>query len=428
MFDNGKQGVLIGLVFALVGSCLAADWPRWRGPAGTGHVPAGVAVPDTLPASPEVLWRVAVGTGFGSPVVSGGKVFHLDHQRGKEVVHALRADTGKELWRLPLDEVFKDGQSVPGPRTTPVVDGDRLYVQSCRGEFRCLNVADGTCVWRVGFVKDFQATFIGEKGSAVGASRHGYTGSPVIEGERIFVGVGGRKGASVVCFEKRTGRVVWKSQSDVPGYSGPVIATVAGVKQVISFTSDGVIGLDFADGKLLWRVGVKTGFGRHVTTPIVADDVVIVSSHQAGLIGIAVSKDGTGLRAERAWVAKALAINFSDPVAVGGFLYGFGRGNSLICVDVRTGKRAWVEKGFFSDLSRRGYASFLVMKDRILVLAERGQLLLLGADPKQCRVISRAKACGPNWCNPAYADGRLFLRDDRELRCVRLMPSPATSR
>ena len=416
-----KPSVLIGSMLVLSGWCLAEDWPRWRGPEGTGHVPAGVAVPKTLPEQPKVLWQVKVGFGLGSPVVAGGRVFHLDLQEGKEAVHALEAATGKELWAEPLDEVFKDFQSSPGPRTTPLADGERLYVQSCRGEFRCLGAADGKGIWRINFVKDFGAVFIGEKGSAAGASRHGNCGSPAIDGERLYAAVGGREGASVVCFEKATGKVLWKSQNDIAGYSGPVVATLAGVRQVVSFTAEAVIGLDAADGRLLWRVPVKTAIGRHVTTPTVAGDMVMVASHQAGLIGIKVSRQGDGLQAEQAWVDRAAPINFSSPVAVGNHLYGLGRAGTLLCVDARTGQRAWADDKFFSGMVRKGYASFLVMGENILTLAERGQLMLVAADPTRCRLLAKAEVCGQNWCNPAYADGRLYVRDDRELRCVQLL-------
>ena len=417
-----KRTLLIGSLLVLGSRLLAADWPRWRGPDGTGHVPAGVAVPKTLPSEPKVLWRVKVGTGLASPVVSGGRVFYLDDQQGKEVVHAVEAASGKELWRAPLDEAFKDFQSASGPRCTPVADGERVYVQSCRGEFQCLNTADGKRVWGVNFVKDMGAVFIGEKGRAAGASRHGNTGAAVVDGDRVLVAVGGREGASVVCFDKRSGKVIWKSQSDVPGHSGPVIATIASVKQVVSFTSEAVIGLDAAGGKLLWRTPVKTRLGRHVITPVVVDDMVMVASYQAGLIGIRVTRQGAAFRAERAWVHKGSASNFSSPVAVGRYLYGLGPGRCLFCTDVRTGKPAWADKAFFTGMVRKGYASFLVMKDNILVLAEKGQLLLVAADPKQCRLISKTDVCGQNWCNPAYADGKLFLRDAHELRCVQLMP------
>ncbi len=296
-----------------------------------------------------------------------------------------------------------------------------MYVQSCRGEFQCLGAADGKVIWRVNFVKDFGAIFIGERGSAVGASRHGYDGAPVIDGDRIIVGVGGQQGASVVCFEKKTGKVIWKSQNDVPGYGPPVIAMICGVKHVVSFTAEAVIGLDTSDGKLLWRVPVKTGLGRHVTTPVIVDDMVMVASHQVGLLGIKISKDGDALKAEKAWTARESAINFASPVAAGEYLYGVGPAKNLICVDVRTGKQAWSKDGYIRTAAGSAHASFIVMGGNILVLTDGGQLALIAADPSQCREIGRAQVCGQNWCNPAYSDGKLYLRDQRELYCVQLL-------
>ena len=413
-------GVLVAGPFAS-----AADWPRWRGPAVTGHVPDGAAVPKTLPKEPKVLWRLPMGDGLGSPVVAAGRVFCLDHQEGKEVVRAVQADTGKPLWSVGLDKVFKDAHSPAGPRSTPLVDGDRVYVLSCRGEFQCLNAADGKVVWRANFVTDFGAVFDGEHGPAVGATRHGYTGSPFIDGDRMYVDVGGRSGASVVCFDKKTGRVIWKSQSDPIGHGGPVVATIAGVKQVISFTTTGAIGLAATDGKLLWRVPVTTRFGRHVITPVVVDDRVVVSSYLDGLIGIKVARDGDTFRAERAWVDRSSAINFANPVAIGHHLYGLGKSRKLICVDVRTGDMVWSKEWTSSRMFGKGYASFIVMTDSILVLAEDGTLLLMTADAKAFRIIAMTKVCGKNWCNPAYADGKLYLRDAKELLCVQLLKQSA---
>ena len=402
-------------------SANGADWPQWRGLARTGHVPAGEVVPQSLPASPKVVWRVAVGDGVGSPVVSAGKVFHRDNQNAKETVHALDAATGKELWKAELDDVHKDSQSPAGPRSTPVVDGDRVYVQSCRGELRCLNVNDGSTVWQANYVKDFGSTFIGERGTAQGAVRHGYNGPPVVQGDHLIAGVGG-KGASIVCFEKTTGKVVWKSQDDTIGYAAPVVATVAGVEQVLFFTADGMIGLDVKDGKLLWRVPVKTAFGRHVTTPVVIDDMVIVSSHQAGLIGVKVSKEGEGLKAEQAYAKKDVAINFASPVLVGEHLYCVGPRANLLCIDPKTGASTWSQTGHFRTSGDKTHAGFVAMNDKVLTLTDGGELVLFHADPKEFREISRVQVSGNTWCNPAYSDGKIYLRDAKELRCVQISP------
>jgi len=400
----------------------AADWAQWRGPERTGYVPAGEPVPASLPGPPKVVWHIDVGNGVGSPVVAAGKVFYLDNQDAREVVHAVDATDGKSIWSAVLDDVQKDSQSVPGPRSTPTVDEDRLYVQSVRGELQCLGTADGKVIWRTNFVKDFGAIFIGERGQAFGASRHGNTGAPIIDGEHLLVQAGGQKGASVVCFEKHTGKVIWESQNDIPGYAAPIIVNLLGTRQIISFTATGVMGLDVADGKLLWRFPIKTRLGRHATTPVVVGDIVIVSSHEAGLFGIKISKDESGFKADSAWPAKKeLAINFASPVAVGTDLYGLGPAANLICVDALTGTQHWSQPGEFTTNGTHAYAGFVVMGGNILTLTDGGELILFPADAKEFKEISKVKVCDSNWCNPAYADGKLFLRDSKELMCVQLL-------
>jgi len=412
--------VLVVLVGLTVGAVMARaeDWPQWRGPMRTGHVAAGVAVPKGLPETPVVVWKAPLGNGLSSPVVAGGRVFILDNQQNKEVAHAFDAATGKEAWAAPIDEAFKDSQSTPGPRCTPVADGaERVFVQSCRGELQCLSAADGKVVWRTNFVKDFGAIFIGESGPAEGARRHGNTGSPMIEGEHLIAEVGG-KGAAVVCFEKATGKVVWKAGEDIPAYAAPMIADLGGVRQVVAFMSQAVIGMDVKTGALLWRVPVKTALGRHVTTPIVAGDMVLVASHQAGLMGIKVTKEGEGFKADKAWTEKATAINFSSPVVVGQHLYGVGPGKNVVCVEVATGKLAWSKDGLFGGNAGNAHAGMIVMGENILMLSDRGELTLFAADPAAFKQVGRAQVSGQNWCNPAYAGGKVYLRDAKELRCV----------
>jgi outer membrane protein assembly factor BamB len=399
----------------------AADWPQWRGPDRTGHVSHGVAVPKTLPADLKILWRIKLGDGLASPVVAGGKVFYLDNHSGKETVHAADTATGQEVWSAPLDDAFKDTQTASGPRCTPLTDGGRVYAQSCRGELRCLDAKDGRLIWRTSYVTNFGGVFIGEKGAAAGATRHGYNGSPLIDGAHLIAVTGGTNGASVVCFDKASGEVIWKSQSDPAGYAPPILTTIAQRRQVVIFTVDGLIGLDPRDGQLLWRVPFKTTFGRHVTTPAVVDDLVMISSHEFGLIGMRVATDGKNFKATPAWTNKEAAINFASPVAVSGHLYGVGPAKNLVCVDVKTGELAWSKDGYFNSPAGKAHASFIVMGENILVLTDGGQLVLIAADPKQCREASRAQVCGNTWCNPAYADGKLYLRDAKDLLCVGLL-------
>jgi outer membrane protein assembly factor BamB len=413
----------ITLLMIVAGSpVLAGDWPQWRGPQRTGHVPAGEPVPQTLPPAPKVVWHVPVGYALASPVVAGKRVIYLDLKNGKEVAHAADANSGNELWSAELDEGFKDNQTPSGPRCTPVIDGDLVFAQSCRGELRCLNAGDGKVIWRTNYVKDHGATFIGEKGQAQGASRHGFNAPPLVDGDRLIALVGGKPKAAVVCIDKRTGAIIWKAQEATPAYAAPVIANVAGVRQLLAFMADGLMAIDPANGKLLWRIPIQTAFGRHVTAPIIVENLVVVSSHQAGLMAIKVSKISGGLNATQAWVSKDLAINFMCPVAVGQHLYGVGPRKNLICVNVITGEQASSKDGYFAGSANNAHAGIIAIGDKLLMLTDGGELVLFAADPTQFRELARAPVCGKTWCNPAYANGRLYLRDERELYCVEVVP------
>ena len=400
----------LSLAFALE-RLPAEDWPQWRGPRRDGHAPSTARVPDVLPADPRVVWRMKIGEGFASPVVAGGKVFYFDNQAGKETLHVIAASDHHEFWRAAVDDTFQDEQGPPGPRCTPLVDGDRVYAQSGKGELQCLRVADGQLVWRVNFLKDFGAAFLGEDSKVPGAAEHGYTASPVIDGDSLIACVGGTNGAGIVCFEKRSGKIRWKSQDDLAAYAAPVVATLLGVKQAVCFTVEGLAGLDPDNGASLWRVPLKTSYGRNCATPVIVDDWVIVGSYQAGLIGVKVFRDGAGFKAEQVWVNKAAAPNFSSPVAVGRFVYGLGPTKNMFCVEVSTGKLAWTKEGWFTTAANVAHAAFLVCGENILVCTDGGQLFLIAADAAEFRELGRAQVCGMNWCHPAFADGRLYVRD-----------------
>ena len=378
-------------------------------------------MPSKLPDEAKTLWKTSVGFSLGSPALSGGKLFHMDIQNGKETLHALEANTGKSLWSATIDDTFRDSQSPPGPRFTPLVDGERVYAQSCKGELQCFNVNDGKLLWKTNYVKDFGATFTGERGPTLGASRHGYTGSPLVDGDKLIVAVGGPE-AGVVAFEKTSGKVLWKSQSEGAAYVGPVGATINGVPQYVVFMAESVMGLQSADGKLLWRYPIKTSYGRHAATPVVVGDTVVVSSHQVGLMGLEIDKKDDVFEVSRAWLSKELAINYSSPVAVGEWIYGVGPNKTLFCINAKSGQQGWVKDLFFSGVMRRDYAGLIADKDHILALADSGQLALIAADSKACRDLGRLQVVGDNWCHPAYSNGKLWLRDNEELRCVQLSP------
>lgn len=410
-----------GLTLLACSQAMAENWPQWRGPTSDGRVPKSFWQPAALPTTPKTLWKAPMGDGVGSPVIADGRVFILETVGDKEQLRAFDATSGKDLWTYELDKRYEDTQG-KGARSTPTVSGDKIFATSCRGEFHCLNVKDGKLLWKKNFVTDFNALFFGETKDllANGASRHGNNGSPALDGKNIIVQVGGTNGASVVSFTQSKGDIVWKSENDQAGYAAAVIQKIAGVKQVVCFTADGVIGLDTDKGKLLWRFPIKTKFARHVTAPIVSGDIVTVSSHEHGVFGIRVTKVGKEFKAEQAWLTKEAAINFACPVEVDGYIYGVGPQKNIICLDLKTGKIAWSKDGLINSAAGKAYAGILVMGDKFVMLNDTGTLIQFAIDPKEYREISRAQICGNNWCNPAYADGVIYVRDNKFLSAISL--------
>jgi outer membrane protein assembly factor BamB len=405
-----------------VHAAFAGDWPQWRGPDRTGHVPAGVPVPTSLPAELKVVWKTKIGEGHSAPVISKNQLVYVDQEGDREIVHLLDAKTGARRWSVPFAEAYRD-EFGPGARATPVIDGSRVYVQSCKGEFQCLNLEDGTLIWRTNFETDYGAHFFGSLPADAAARRRGHAASALIDEGRIIVQPGGTNGASVVCFDKESGSILWKSQSDEAGYSSPVLATLAGVKQAVVFTGERLIGLDPVNGQLLWGVPYRTAAKRHVVTPAIIDDKVIVSSHTIGMVCNTISSKAGRLEPVQTWANKPLKINIASFVAVDGFLYGLGATRNFVCVDSKNGTIVWSQPGF-GDEPGRAYASTLVLGNNLLVLTDFGELVMIAADPAGYREIGRAQACGKTWSLPAYADGKLYVRDTRELICYDLLDGP----
>jgi len=418
---NLTRCILLGASLCAVDSQSdAGDWPQWRGPERTGYADSHEQVPGSLPGDPKVFWRKDIGGGFSSPVISRGRLAYLDAHDGKEIAHLVDAATGKEIWQTAYGEMFEDEWG-PGPRSTPILDRDRVYVQSCKGEFRCLSIEDGKVLWGVSFEKDFGVPFLGSKANEGTASRRGNDGCGIIDSEHIFLPVGAN-GASLVCFDKRTGKVIWKSQNDEAAYSSLMMATLAGVKQVVYYSADGLMGIDSDSGKLLWRVPLRTDAKRHAATPIIFDDSIVVNSQTIGLMCIKIARDGDALKATPSWVNTQLKINISTPVLVNHFLYSQGVGRNLVCVDAADGKLIWSQEGFGEK-----YSAIIALGKNLLVTTDRGELVMAAADSSKYTELGRMQICGKTWNHPAYADGKLYVREGLtsgwKLSCLSLMKS-----
>ncbi|MBI3881482.1 MAG: PQQ-like beta-propeller repeat protein [Verrucomicrobia bacterium] len=407
----------------------AADWPQWRGPQRDGVI-RGEKPLDKLPSAPRKIWEIPAGSGHSAVVISGNRFVYID-QGGepagtKEVVHLCDLATGKELWKNAYAEMADYYNYGTGPRTTPVIDGDRLYVQSGRGEFQCLKLADGKKIWSVNFEKDYGANYFGNKGSdpaakETAARRHGNNGAPVIDGSRVFVPVGSPEKGTLVAFDKLTGKELWHAGSDNTAYSSLMVGTLAGTRQVVHFTADALMGVDAEKGKVLWRVPIKTGAKRHTFTPLIVGDTVTIASQTVGLIRYQIAKAGAAFTATPMWENKETKVNISSMVLVNGKLYGIGAGGNktdFTCVDFATGKTLWTHPGFAD------YASTLALGDKLLALNSDGELHLIAADPTAYKEISRMQPCGKTYSFPAYLNGVLYVRDEKTIRALAMGEAP----
>jgi outer membrane protein assembly factor BamB len=386
------------------------DWPQWRGPRrdGVAHFPDLLT---TWPRSgPTLLWHNAGGEGFSSFAVAGGRACSLLRQEGQEVVVCWQAQGGKELWRFAYDGPAQG--DYPGPRSTPTIDGDRVYTVGAAGLFHCLDLADGKEIWK----KDLRADFNAPGG------QWGHAFSPLVEGDLVITAPGG-PGAALVAFDKKTGSLAWKALDELAGYSSPILFTAGGVRQVVAFNGNSVVGVSPADGTMHWRHPWDTNFHVNAATPItfhakngdkVLDYVFISSGYGRGCALLKIEGEGGRFRARPVYEGNQLCSHFASPVRYRDHVYGFNE-STLVCLDLRTGEVLWKKSGYNKGT--------LLRVDRyLLVLGERGNLALLEASPQEPEPLAVAQPLKSNrcWTMPVLADGRLFLRDEKQVQCLDL--------
>ena len=410
--------ILFSVALLIATRLVAGDWPQWHGPTRDCRVPEGERVPTSLPPDLNAAWKISIGGGFSSPVVAGDKLVYLDENGKQEVANLIETKTGKRIWNVPFADRYEDEWGA-GPRSTPLIDGDRVYVQSCNGEFRCLSLADGKVIRGTSFDKDFGVKFLGSKANSGTATRRGNAGSCLVDGAGAIVPVGSTDGATLVCFDKLNGKLIWKSGNDEAAYSAPIVATLAGVKQIVYLSADSLAGYARATGKILWSVPLKTDAKRHACSPVIVGDTITVNSHTFGTICFRIVETGDGLKAEQAWGNPHLKTNLATAVAVGDHFYNQGGNRDYVSFDAKTGAVKWAQPGF--GQGKKDYSSTIVAGENLLVLTEDGTLLLLKADPGQYSELGRAQVCGNTWSFPAYADGKLYVRDGRQLVCYNLL-------
>ncbi len=440
---------LLGVVVWLGGAgarLFADDWPEWRGKGRTGvWNETGIVgrLPDSgLPA----VWRTRINAGYAGPSVADGRVFVTDarpvearraHQMIERVV-ALDERTGRLLWAHEWPTNYSGLQLVYaiGPRATPTVDGDVVYVLGTMGNLLALKAETGQVLWEKDYVRDFSAS----------VPTWGFAGAPLVDGDLLICLAGGEPDAKLVALDKRTGKEIWRalSSDSEPGYNQPIIVDAGGARQLILFHPKGISSLNPATGKVYWEIDHSVQMGIVVATPVQSGPYLFVTSQYGGARMFTLAADrpaaallwsGPGEQDPGMTHETPNTLNsvISTPVIDGEYVYGVDNDGLLRCLSAATGQLVWKTDALLKEHAMHGTAFFVRNGDRYFINNDRGELVLARLSPKGFQEISRATLIEPThpyvrrrqlpnvlWSHPAYANRHVIVRNDNEIVRVSL--------
>ncbi|MFT5469830.1 MAG: outer membrane protein assembly factor BamB [Verrucomicrobiales bacterium] len=400
----------------LAGSANAADWPQFRGPLQDGISPDTGLLKSWPEGGPKKLWTSdGAGMGYSSFTVSGGKLYTLGTTDGKVHLVCLDANSGDKLWSSPFADDDEKGYSAGwggGPRSTPTVDGDKVYALGPKGVLACLAASDGDVLWS----RNIQADFGGKAGG------WGYSESPVIDGQKVLVAPGGGPGA-IVALEKKSGETIW--QSNIPGadkaeYATIVIAEIHGKRQYIKLFQQLLVGVSAEDGDVLWKSEWPRGRTAVIPTPIVdGNRVYITSGYGAGSKLVEIADDW---ETKDVWDNTEMKNHHGGVIKVGGYVYGFSDGPGLSCQSWETGELVWNQK------ERSINKGSIQIADGLIYCLNEGDgvCTIVGASPdgfvekgsfKLDPQSEKRNPKGRVWTHPVVIGGKLYLRDQELISC-----------
>jgi outer membrane protein assembly factor BamB len=395
-----------------VARSLDADWPQWRGLRRDGKSPeTGIA--DRLPPEgPAVLWDRPLGSGFSGISVAGDRLFTAYGDDDSSYLVRLDAATGDEVWRYRLGDVFEE-RNGSGPRATPTIDGELVYMMTSRAVLVAVDGATGQERWRVELAGEL---------AVEEPEFRGYSSSPLIEGELVVVQVGPVDGASLAALEKDTGRVAWTALDGRSAFSSPIAATIHDRRQIVATIASGIAGVDAATGERLWELPWETRYEVSVATPIhLEPDRVFVSvGYGKGAVMLSASVEQGTWTARPLWTSRSFRNHFSSSIHHDGHLYGFDEA-VLKCIGDRDGAERWNRRGL-------GKGTLIHADGVLIVLGESGLLSLVEATPEECRELGSVQVLeGKCWTAPSLAAGRLYLRNTERIVCLDLRSSDAAT-
>lgn len=403
--DKEQQSAEPGMKAEVPEKASERDWPAFRGAARDGRVTGTTFSGDWDSTPPKELWRRRVGVGWSSFTVVGN-YFFTQEQRGKgELVVCYRCDTGEEVWVNRVDTRF-DESTGSGPRATPTFLEGKLYTLGGTGHLQCLDAASGKALWMSMLTEDVKTK----------VPKWGFASSPLIVGDLLIVFSGADRGKSVLAYHRDSGKLAWSSGDGNHGYSSAHITQIAGTPQLLMISNFGIQSFVPETGDVLWgHAWDMKGNSRIVQPTLVdGDSVLIGGAFNTGTRRLRIRKEGADWTVEEMWATKAFRPYFNDYVLHKGHCYGFD-GKRLVCLDVKTGERRWKGR------SHGGQLLLFPDMDMLLVLTERGEVLLIEAQPNALKERARFKALtGKTWNHPVVAHGKLFVRNAEKMACYNL--------
>ena len=401
------QSLLVTFALLTAAATLAAqstsvDWPQWRGPDRTGISKETGLLAQWPRSGPSVAWSAAMlGAGYGSISVQGERVYVQGMRNRQSVVSSLNRADGKLVWVRILGAAG-DNDRGPGPRSTPTIDGDRVYALSETGDLACLRVSDGTVVWQRNILKEFRG----------GNPYWLLSESPLVDGNMVIVTPGGR-GAGMVALDKMSGKTVWQSKdlSDGAGYASPIVADVGGVRTIMTFTADAGVGVRASDGKLMWRNSEAANGTANIATPVYSDGrVFFTSGYGTGASLLGLKAAGGEVRAQEIYFTRDMKNHHGGVVLVNGHIYGYND-SILTCLEFASGKMIWRDRSV-------GKGAVSYADGHLYILGENNVVGLVEATPagyKEKGRFSITDQGWPSWSHPVVSGGRLYVRNQGTL-------------
>jgi len=391
--------VVAGLAVHVGAQNRSADWPQWRGPQRDGTL-TGYVEPKAWPDQLTRRWKIEVGTGYATPIVVGNRVFVFSRQQENEVMRAIDADTGKVIWETSYNASFKMNPATarhgPGPKSTPTYADGRIFTLGISGIVTAFDAATGKQLWQkpAGPIEPMYHT----------------AQSALVDRGVVILHVGGHNQGALTAFDPATGAVKWTWDGDGPGYGSPIIAEIGGTRQVVTFSQKYLVGVDAANGHLLWRVPFEARATTNAITPLVyAGQTVIVSGQGKPLTAYTIAKNGDQWSAELAWENPQLSLSFSNAVLVGDAVFSMSAMNSgqFFWADAKTGKTLWT-----SSPRQGGNAAVVHAGNLLFVLKDDAELMVARSTPGGFEPLKTyTVADSATWPAPAFSGDRIFVRD-----------------